>query len=290
MNLHIICNPISGNGSGKAVGQKTMQLLSQRGISAVYHETEHPLQAIDFASQAVREHADTVVAIGGDGTLHEVAQSLADTSTAFGIIPAGTGNDYVKTIHVPTDPEKALDLILTGEPRPVDTVRINDRLFLNECGCGFDVMVLDYAENAKRYVKGILPYLHGVLQTIRHFKDIRISLSIDDEPLRDRSILVLAVGNGRFIGGGIPIAPEAIPDDGLLDVLCVRGMSKPRMLSVLPGLLKGKIQTFPETEHRRAKKLRVEGKEIRVNIDGEIIAMDRAEIEIKPASLLVYRP
>ncbi len=290
MNIHVICNPASGNGTGRVILQKTEAYLKERDIPAVIHETARPLHAIELAKKAVSDGAETVIAIGGDGTLHEVAQILAGTDTALGIIPAGTGNDFVKTVGVPMVPEKAIDLIINGTPKAVDTVRINDRLFLNECGCGFDVMVLDYADKAKKLVKGILPYLYGVLQTIFHFKDIHVTLSIDDEPAQERDILVLAVGNGRFIGGGIPIAPNAVPNDGLLDVLVVRGMTKPRMLSVLPGLLKGKIETFPETVHRYARKVHLEGSKIRINIDGEIVSMNQADIEVMPSSLLVFRP
>lgn len=290
MNIHVICNPKSGNGEGKNVLQKTVAYFRDHEIAAAYHETQGPKHAIELAAQAVKDGAETVIAIGGDGTLHEVIQSVAGTNTALGILPAGTGNDFVKTIHVPVDTEQAVRLILEGTPKPVDTVRINDRLFLNECGCGFDVMVLDYAEKAKKMVKGILPYLYGVLQTIFHFKDIHVSLSVDDEEPRERDILVLAVGNGRFIGGGIPIAPSAIPDDGLLNVLVVHGMTKPRMLSVLPGLLKGKIESFPETTHQLARKVSLKALGIRVNIDGEIITMDHADIEVVPSSLLIYRP
>ncbi|MBQ4435483.1 MAG: diacylglycerol kinase family lipid kinase [Clostridia bacterium] len=290
MNLHIICNPTSGNYTGRTTLQKVLELLEIVGIHPVVHETKRQFQAIEFAKQAVLEKADTVIAIGGDGTLHEVALGLVNTGTALGIIPAGTGNDFVKTILSPTDIQKALDLILNTAPKSVDTVWINDLLFINECGCGFDVMVLDFAEKAKKHVKGILPYLYGVLKTIFHFKDIALTYSINDGPLQNKNILVLAAGNGRFIGGGIPIAPNAIVDDGLLDVLIVNGMSKLRMLSVLPGLLKGKIQTFPETSHQYAKKLHIEGTGLRINIDGEIVSMDSADIQVNPASLLVYRP
>ncbi len=290
MNLHVICNPTSGNGTGKMVLQKVKQLLNEKMISAVYHETAYPFHAMELTRLAVQEGADSVIAIGGDGTLHEVAQELTDTKTVLGIIPAGTGNDFIKSINEPLDTEKALDMILSGAVKPVDTVQINDRLFLNECGCGFDVMVLDYAEHAKKHVKGILPYLYGVLQTIRHFKSIHVKLSVEDGPTEEKDILVLAVANGRFIGGGIPIAPRAIPDDGLLDVLVVDTMKKGRMLSVLPGLLKGKIESFPETKHQRVKSLHLESDHIRINIDGEIVTMDHADITIKPSSLLLYRP
>ena len=290
MKLHVICNPTSGNGAGKSIGQRVEQLLAQKGVPASFSYTEHALQAIELSHSAVNAGADTVAAIGGDGTLHEVAQGLIGTGASMGIIPAGTGNDYIKSLNIPLDPEKALDIILNKKSRPVDTVCINDRVFLNECGCGFDVMVLDYAENAKKYVKGILPYLHGVIQTILHFNSIKLHFSIDDGPEQNQEILVLGVGNGRFIGGGIPIAPTAIPDDGMLDVVLVSSMSKSRMFSVLPGLLKGRILSFPETKHVYAKSIHVWGKGLRVNVDGEIITLDEAEIRINPASLLVHRP
>ena len=214
MNYQVICNPVSGNGNGSHVGRLVAQLLTQNAMSPVIQYTKAPFEAISLACEAAAQGADTVIVIGGDGTIHEAAQGLQGSKTALGIIPAGTGNDFIKTIRVPADPEAAFRLILEGQPHPVDTVRINDRLFLNECGCGFDVMVLDYAEKAKKYAKGILPYLHVVIQTIFHYSDIRISCSIDDGPAQEKNILVLAVGNGRYIGGGIPIAPNAVPDDG----------------------------------------------------------------------------
>ena len=190
MNIHVICNPNSGNGNGKNVLEKAAAYLRSHDIAAAFHETSRPLQAEELARDAVDHGADTIIAIGGDGTVHEVIQCLAGTSTALGILPAGTGNDFVKTIHVPVETEKALDLILQGSPKAVDTVKINDRLFLNECGCGFDVMVLDYAEKAKKMAKGILPYLYGVIQSIFHFNDIHVSLSVDGEPVQERDILV----------------------------------------------------------------------------------------------------
>ena len=290
MKLQIICNPTSGNGTGKQVCSKIESLLKDKGLTAAVHFTDAPQHAERLAREAAEDQADIVIAIGGDGTLHEVAQGLADTGTALGIIPSGTGNDFVKSIHVPIDPEKALDVILTETPKPVDTVRINKKLFLNECGCGFDVMVLDYAEKAKKHVKGLLPYLHGVIQTILHYRDTHISYSIDDGEELEKDLLVVAVANGRFIGGGIPIAPNASPDDGKLDVLLVDSMNRPRMFSALPGLLKGSIQTFPETAHCYARKVHIRGNQLRINVDGEIITMDEAEIEIKPSSLLVCRP
>ena len=288
--LEIICNPIAGNGGARQTARQIEKTLSDRRVPFRLTYTDRPGHATQLAQRAAREGAKTVAAVGGDGTLLEVATGLRHTDTALGVIPAGTGNDFAKTVRIPKGPMAALDAMLALPARPTDTVRINERMFLNETGTGFDVMVLDYAEKAKRHVQGLLPYLYGVIRTIFHFQSVRLSLSVDGAPAEEKELLVLGAGNGRFIGGGIPIAPDARPDDGLLDVVLVDRMSKCRMLSVLAGLLKGKILSFPETTFVRARKLVIEGKGLRINIDGEILPMDRAEIEIDPASLLIHRP
>ncbi|MBQ8081136.1 MAG: diacylglycerol kinase family lipid kinase [Clostridia bacterium] len=289
-SIAVVCNPIAGNGLSLTASAAVQTSLKGRDIPFTYLQSEHPRHATELAKQAALSGAATCIAIGGDGTLLEVAQGLYGTETALGIIPAGTGNDFIKTIGTPKETEKALDAILTLPPRKTDIVTLNDRVFLNETGTGFDVMVLDYAEKAKKYVKGLLPYLYGVLKTIFHYSGIHLTYQADDGKPVEKDILVLGAGNGRFIGGGIPIAPEAIPDDGLLDLVIVEEMRKLRMLSVLPGLMQGKILSFKETTFTRIRSLLIEGKGLRINIDGEIIPLDRAEITVRPGALLVHRP
>lgn len=288
--LKLLCNPAAGNGLALEVTKEAEAMLSARGIPYELLVSQSPGHATELARNAALSGAETVAAVGGDGTLLEVAQGLCDTKTALGIIPAGTGNDFIKTVNIPKDPAQALETMLQSPARPTDTVRINDRMFLNETGTGFDVMVLDYAAKAKKHVKGLLPYLYGVVRTIFHYKSVRLTLSVDGGEPEEKELLVLAAGNGRFIGGGIPIAPDAVPDDGLLDVVLVNKMNKLRMIGALGSLLKGKILSFKESTFLRARKLIIAGKGLRINTDGEIIPMDRAEIEIRPGSLLVHRP
>jgi len=290
MKYFVLCNPISGNGAGKKAEPIILDALKQKGISCQAFVTERPGAAAELARRAADEGADTVIVIGGDGTLHEAAAGLINTKTALGIIPTGTGNDFVKTIGTPVRPQEALNAVLTFPPRPTDTLLVNDMVCLNEAGMGFDVMVLDYAEKAKKRVKGLLPYLYGVIRTIFNYHDVRISYSVDGGPETERDALVFAMGNGRFIGGGIPIAPKAAPDDGLIDVLVLKGMKKTRMLRVLTGLLKGRIMSFQETDHCLAKAVTVRSPGMRVNIDGEIVRMDEARVRVCPGSLLVHRP
>ena len=288
--IYVICNPVAGNGRGKKIGEQVQAELQKRGIPHEFYLTKSRDHATELAKKAASLGAEKVLAVGGDGTVLEVARGLIHTQTALCIIPGGTGNDFIKTIGLPKDPAAALEAALTNTPRKTDAVQLNDRLFLNEAGVGFDVSVLEYAKKAKKYCRGLLPYLYGVIRTIFSFSGIRLVCQLEDGEKVEREILVLGVGNGRFIGGGIEIAPEAVPDDGLLDVVIVEKMKKPRMMQVLPLLLKGKILTFKETEWTRVKRLSFQGEHMSVNVDGEILPMDKAEISILPDALYVCRP
>lgn len=288
--IYVICNPVAGNGRGKKIGEQVQAELKKRGILHEFYLTESRDHATELAKKAAALGAEKVLAVGGDGTVLEVARGLIHTQTALCIIPGGTGNDFIKTIGIPKDPAAALEAALTNAPRKTDAVQLNDRLFLNEAGVGFDVSVLEYAQKAKKYCRGLLPYLYGVIRTIFSFSGIRLVCQLEEGETIEREILVLGVGNGRFIGGGIEIAPEAVPDDGLLDVVIVEKMKKPRMMQVLPLLLKGKILTFKETEWTRVKCLTFQGEHMSVNVDGEILPMDKAEISILPNALYVCRP
>ncbi len=285
----VICNPCAGNGFGQKAGNRIQKLLEEKGIAFRFFWTERPGHASDLAKEACDAGADTVLSVGGDGTSFEVAQGLAGSETALGIIPAGTGNDFVKTLGYPLEPEAALAFVLTHPAKKTDAGEINGRMFLNEIGTGFDVSVLDYAEKAKRYCHGLLPYLHGVVQTLFRFRPIPLTYSVDGGPSVTKDVFVVAAANGGIIGGGIPIAPEARADDGLLDVVIVGTIEKWKLLFRLAGLMKGKILTFPETTFVRASSVVFSAPNMRVNIDGEIVTEARAAARVLPGALWVHR-
>jgi diacylglycerol kinase (ATP) len=287
--IYVVCNPTAGNGLGKRVGEKINAALDGRSIAYTSLYTRYPGHARELAAQAAAEGADTVLAIGGDGTAGEAAAGLAGTKTALGIIPAGTGNDFIKTIGIPGQPLKALEHILACPARPTDMGRINDRLFLNVSGAGFDVCVLEYVLKAKRYMRGLLPYLYGVIRTILSFTPVELTYQIDDNPPVTGRMLLCAAANGRIIGGGIPIAPNAFVDDGLFDVILVRAIPRPRMVRYLPGLLKGKVLTFPETSACRCGKIALSAPGMRMNVDGEICDIPSAVLTLEKGVLLIHR-
>lgn len=290
MHYSVIFNPAAGNGDAKNAAEQVEKLLKEKGVSFEMHATECPGHASKLARDAAESGADTVISIGGDGTISEIVRGLAGTKTALGIIPAGTGNDFIKSIGTPKETAAALDCILTNPPKPTDVGMINDQPFINECGTGFDVMVLDYAEKAKKHVKGLLPYLWGVIRTLIHFKSVEMTYAIDDGEKVTEDLLVISAGNGKIIGGGIAMCPEAVTDDGYFDIVIVKKIRKLMMPVRLVQLLQGKVLQFKETVHCRAKKIYMKSPDMRVNVDGEIIPMTDATVQLIPGNILIHRP
>jgi len=287
--IYGICNPTSGHGRGRKIGEQIEKLLAIKNIPFQMAYTAGPGHATVLAKNAVTAGAETVLCIGGDGTAFETAQGLEDTETALGIIPAGTGNDFVKTIGLPMDPVRALEHILSHPAQKTDVGMINDRMFLNVAGAGFDVMVLDYTEKAKRYCRGMLPYFYGVLQSLFRFRSLDLTYSVDGgEEIRQKAFIIAAANGGCF-GGGIAIAPNASADDGLLDVVVVGHVRKRDLPARLIGLMKGKILSFPETKFCRARSVSFSIPHMRLDIDGEVIEAEKADVCVRPGALLIHR-
>lgn len=287
--LHAIVNPAAGSGLGRKLGRQLHRTLEERNIAHKTEETASPGHATQLARQAALSGADTVLSVGGDGTALEVARGLIGTQCALGLIPAGTGNDFRKTLGISKETDEALSTVLTRQPLPTDAGLINGQLFLNEIGTGFDVAVLDYANKAKKYCKGLLPYLYGVLCALFRFRPVPVTYQIDGGPQQKKDLFVIAAANGGIIGGGIVIAPDARADDGLLDIITVDSIKWYKLPLRLIGLLQGKILTFPETHFVRAKALSFSAPGMRLNVDGEIISADEAKVEILPGALNIHR-
>ena len=286
--IYAICNPTAGNGRGRKIGQEIEKRLLEQHYACHLEMTKAPGHATELAYAAAQSGAETVLAIGGDGTAVEVARGLIGTPAALGVIPAGTGNDFIKTLGLPKDPLAALDFVLAHPARDTDVGDVNGRLFLNEIGTGFDVTVLDFAQKAKRFCRGLLPYLYGVIRTLFHFRGIQLSYAMDGGEMVTKDVFVIAVANGGVIGGGIPIAPEAQADDGLLDVVVVNKICSRNLPARLIGLMRGQILSFPETQFIRAKKVFFSADKMRVNIDGEVTDEASVEARLLPKALRIH--
>ncbi len=286
--VHLVINPTAGNGRGEKIGQHIVELLQKQGVQHVVYRTESAGHATWLTRQAVQASAETVVAIGGDGTVTEIARGLYGSKCALGIIPAGTGNDMSRVLGIHKKPEEALRFLLNTAPRPIDTAWVNDTIFQNVCGTGFDVCVLDYALPAKRYVRGMLPYLWGVLCTIFSFHPVEVTFEVDGEAPYTKRLLLLAIANGRYFGGGIEVAPNASPNDGQFDLVTIDSMSNWRLPFQLPKLLTGRIEQIPGVSFRRCRRVVMSAKDMRLNMDGEVISLEKATLEILPGALMAH--
>lgn len=286
--LTFIVNPTAGNAHALKIQHMLEQAMAECNQECRFVRTEKPGHATDLARLAAQASDCTgVIAVGGDGTAFEVACGLMNSDVPMGIIPAGTGNDFIKTVGIPSKPLQALDVILNGKARPVDVGGLNDRLFLNVCGTGFDVTVLDYTLAAKKYCRGLLPYLIGLIRGIAHYRPVHVRFTADGKT-EERELLICSVANGRYFGGGIAICPDASADDGMLDLIVVE--HKPRWqlpFWVLP-LLMGRVLKFSFTTHKRCQQVEIVSPGMRLNVDGEIINVDTAKFTVLPGALKLF--
>ena len=229
-----------------------------------------------------------VISVGGDGTAEEVAAGLKHTQKPMGIIPAGTGNDFIKSAGIPSDPLQALDRIFSGQAKATDTGMVNDRFFLNVCGTGFDVTVLDYAEEEKKKHRGLTPYFLGLLKAIFHYQSVSLSIEADGQ-CETGTYLIASIANGKYIGGGIPICPDADIQDGKLDLVLIRHIPRWKIPLYLPGLMMSKALRFSITRHMLVNRVVIEGNKMRINIDGSIVSRDSASFMVEPGSLMLIR-
>ena len=284
-----ILNPVAGNGFSVQTMEKIETTLREKKREYRVFRTERPMHASEIAEELGRnDEVRAVASVGGDGTAFETANGLQGTGKPMGIIPAGTGNDFIKSIGIPKDPMKALERFLYGDIVPIDMGKLNTGNFLNVCGTGFDVTVLDYAESLKKKYRGLTPYFLGLLKAIFHYQPVHLILTADGKT-EEGDYLICSVANGQYIGGGIPICPEADPGDGKLDLVLVRNVHRGRIPFYLPGLMTGKILQFGITRHQRVSQASIRGKGLRVNVDGEIFSMDQADFSILEKKLLVIR-
>ncbi|MEA5060086.1 MAG: diacylglycerol kinase family protein [Candidatus Pelethousia sp.] len=283
--LYFIVNPIAGMGrSAKAFG-RVRELLRQRGadFDAVY--TEYAGHAIALTRAALDAGEKRIVAVGGDGTVSEVASVLCASGVVMGILPFGTGNDLCRTLGLPTEPEAALEVLLAGCVYPLDAGMANDRFFLNAAGFGFDVDVLRRAEKFKKRFTGMLPYLLGVIQTLFCLRVLPMTIRIG-ETVQHLDGIVLVVGNGRYFGGGMKPTPHADPFDGKFDVCIAKKMPLYRYIPVLSRFVKGQHLDLPEMLYFQVDELTVETPSDEfLDLDGEVCGSVPVTFRLLPGAI-----
>jgi diacylglycerol kinase (ATP) len=288
----IILNPAAG----KARDLEDVVARLSRVPNGEIRISSKPGSAARFASAALRKGFDLVVAAGGDGTLNEVVNGIGENlgDARLGLIPLGTGNDFARTIGVPDDLEAAIDLIVIGETREVDLVRVTSdevRYFVNVSAGGFSGLVDEKLTPEIKKTWGPLAYLRGAAAALSELRAYRTTLALDNSESLTLDLYNVVVANGRYVAGGTLIAPEAAIDDGLLDIVLIPQRSAPELALLAAQVALGTHLTSDAIVFRRAAQLTVNSKPgMWFNVDGELVGNEPARFEILPRALRFIAP
>lgn len=245
--IRVVLNPTARSGTAAAVREEIARALDARGVAWTRVDTSHPGHAVAIARQAALDGVRIVVAVGGDGTVHEVANGLLrareerEHTTALGIVPCGTGNDFAHVVARIRTREAAYDALLRGHTRQVDAGFVQwdgaGEYFVNAMGTGMDVEVVRQLRKTSR-LPGALIYLGAVLRTLRVYRPLPLRME-SEAGVVDSRAYVVAICNGRRIAGGLRVCPDSRPDDGQLDALFVQDLAWYQIPPTLVGVLFG---------------------------------------------------
>lgn len=285
INKHIwfVINPNSGLGTGKDVEQIITWLIPE-SVKYQFKNTSHPNHATELTKEAIEAGADTVVAVGGDGTVNEVACGLINTNIALGVIPCGSGNGFARHLKIPMGTKAALKRILENKCRTIDSAEINGTPYFATAGLGFDAEVgWQFADFGKR---GFISYMQVTTQTFFKFKPKKYHLIIDGKKVETTAFLINFANAGQY-GNNAWIAPSASLSDGLIDVCILKSFPIGHVPGILFRLFNKTLEQSKFYEVIRAKEIEVIDPS-KYHIDGEPMKSDgRLHIRVVPSSLKV---
>jgi diacylglycerol kinase (ATP) len=306
LRYKIIANPVAGRGDGTRAEAIIDRVFGRAGTKYDLVETRAPHEAMQLAQLAAEQGYDVAVAVGGDGTVHEVVNGLMAAAqrgvqayTALGVVPLGTGNDFAWGLGLPeNNPEAACHVLLAGHRRTIDLGQVSDErgqswIFDNMIGAGFDAAVALESHGIRR-LRGLMLYLvAGLRALVRHSRCTEVTVCYDGQRIT-RPLLLLSAANGRRTGGGFLLAPQAQLDDGLLDVTLAGAANVGTILRLLPHFIRGThaSQTRYVTIAKTARLVCEAPGGIPVHLEGEVIRTDARRLEIRalPSCLAVLVP
>lgn len=299
----VIISTRSGGGKAKVMWPRIAQALHDNGVTFSESFTEHQFHASELAVQAIQEGYRRILAVGGDGAIHEIlngvmSQENAPTSeVTLGIIPVGSGNDWSRLYNIPGDYVEAARVIASGRSVKQDVVctdSTNDgeqyrRYMMNIGGLGFDAQVCYLFELEKLKGKsGDAQYLKCLMKGFMSYRCPHFKIYADDEFFFEGPALSVAIGNGRYCGGGMRQTPDAVPDDGLIDMTVIRRMSKARILLNVRRLFDGSVKKLKPVSTTRAKKIQIYSSPASfMEVDGESVGCTPVTIRILPSAINV---
>ena len=289
MKTAFIVNPVAGRGRTDKIWPRLEKVLQERGIAHKAYFTNYKGEATELA-KALCEQVDRIVVAGGDGTLHEVVQSIAYQNVQLAILPTGTGNDLVRSLGIPRNPFKALELLFQGDSKKIDVGEVNGRYFINVAGVGFDAEVTHAVNMNYKHIKGSGAYLLALVQLLASYRNVPVKVTVGESQFITNALAV-AVGNGSYYGGGMKIVPGAILDDGFFHICLVGDVTKLEIIRTLPKIFSGRHVAHPKVVVLKGKEIHIEaGGTMVLQADGEIIGQAPAVFRVRKKALEILVP
>lgn len=318
MSFAFIVNPHSANGKTTKVWNSLLEpVLKAKNVDYKVFFTERREHAIQLAREALETGGfKNVVSVGGDGTFHEIVNGVLDSAGQMikaganvGIICSGTGSDFIKTLGIPQDPLQAIDILLKENVRTIDVLKGNftgmdgnplSKFSINIAEAGFGGSVVDRVNHMIKIFNGKTTFYLATIRALLALSPLPARIEIEGEQSRDIGLINVAFGNCVYNGGGLRMAHEAIPDDGIMDVFVIEGLKKSVLISSLKTLYKDDatidalIKEFdPHMYYTKCKKARIEptkDKDLLIDFDGEMVGKAPLDIEIIPSAVNVISP
>lgn len=290
-HYRIIMNPNAGTRRSAKRKQRILEVLESKlaGQNVEICRTEGPCHATQLAAEAAAMGTQTVVAVGGDGTINEVGKGLKGTQSQLGIIPDGSGNGFARHFRIPLKMEKAADVLISGTSISIDTLTLNDHFFMNLAGTGFDAEVAHHF--AQMATRGLKTYIRSSFHCFRSFRGISCELECNGERIEETFFLV-SYANASEYGNGAKIAPQAKPDDGEFEVCMLKRFPWYAIPGIAWRMFRGNLDASTFISYIRTNRLKVHFNAPQlIHLDGEPkAAVQDLQISIYPSSLKLIVP
>lgn len=286
----LIVNPAAGRGAGRRLARAVHRRLADLGMHATLRQAEAPGHITALVADALARGEPRIVIAGGDGSLNEAVNGYvgrAGPEQALALVPIGTGNDFAKAAGIPRRWQDACEVVVHGTPRDVDAGCCNGRWFINGVGAGLDARVAQAASRV-RWIRGSLTYAIGLLRVLADHRRPPNGIIEHDAGTYRGGITLVAIMNGRVLGGLFPIAPSADPADGELNLVIGSDLSRRQIVALLPALLRGRHLGRPRVTCVTTRDVRVRVDEpVPLQIDGEVLGAPVTEIAVTLAPAAV---
>ncbi len=284
--LVVIYNPFSGRRKVKLLPQKVLEILKDSDYDIEIWPTEKASDVILLTEKAIKEKVNIVVAAGGDGTINQIASRLVNTNIALGIIPLGSGNGFARHFNIPLKTEKAIEILPKCKPIEIDTIWLNRHCSINVAGVGFDAFISSKFAGVKH--RGLQGYAKTILKNLR-YKSEEYKLYSGNKLKWQGKAFMISIANATQWGNNVMVNTDALPNDGLMNIVILKEFSAFEFPKIIIALLQGKLHLSSKTIVFKGTDFKIERlKEGAAHVDGEPLWLGKEiNINIEPLSLKI---